>query len=520
MRINKIYILDGGINLKKYTKTIFSLALSFLILSFYILNFGYVAKADTNNVSVTYQGNVQNIGWQNTVQGGTDAGTTGLGLKLEALKINLTNSPTDAHITYKAHVQNVGWQNVAQDGAITGTTGKNLRLEAVEISLKNVPGYSVEYRVHVQNIGWQDWVNSGALAGTTGQGLRIEAIEIKIVPIINATSISLNKNSSALAVGGTDSLTATLSPNNEADNITWASSNSNVASVDDFGDVTGLATGTTIITATTESGVSDSCTYIVNAVPVAVTKLKLSKATDSINLRTADTLTAKITPTNATDTNVSWTSSDPNVATVNKGVVTAINIGVTTITAISEDGSKTDSCIVTIIPIAVTAVKVNKTTDTIAIGGVDVLSAAVTPIYATDANVKWTSSNTKVVTVDTNGLITGVGKGSALVTAISEDNGKTSSCTVTVSANSVTNVTLNEYSEVIIVGNTVTLTATITPDNAENQAVVWTTSDPNVATVSSTGVVTGIKASTTPVIITVTSLDGGFTDACDVTVIN
>ncbi len=506
--------------MNKYTKTFFSLALTSLFLPLLIFNFGYVANASTDNVGDSYQGNVQDIGWQNTVQDGADAGTSGQGLRLEALRISLTNAPAGAHIDYKCHVQNIGWQNTVYDGADAGTTGQDLRLEAIEINLENVPGYTVEYRTHIQNIGWQDWVSNGALSGTTGQGLRIEAIEIKIVPNVNATSISLNKNSSSIAIGGTDSLTDSLTPTNATDTITWLSSNSNVASVDAFGNVKGLSAGSSTITATTESGPSASCTYTVTANPIYVTKLKLSKSTDIINLRTADTLTATITPTNATDKNLRWVSSAPNVATVTNGIISAVNIGTTTITAFSEDGAKSDSCIVTITPIAVTAVKVNKTTDSIAIGGVDVLSATTTPIYATDTNVQWTSSNTNIVTVDNNGLITGISKGAALVTAISEDSGKTSSCTVTVRPNGITDITLNEPTQSLSVGKKLILTPTITPENATNQTVVWTTSDPNVATVSSTGVVTGVKASTTDAIITVTTVDGGYTDTCDVTVIN
>lgn len=376
--------------MKKHTKTIFTLTLTFLLLSFYVLNFGYIAKADTSNIGVAYQAHVQNKGWQNTVYDGEAAGTEGLSLRMEALSINLTNAQADAHISYKAHVQNKGWQNAVEDGTDAGTAGQGLRVEAIEINLVNVPGYSVQYRTQVQNIGWQDWVTNGSIAGTTGKSLRIEAIEIKIVPNVSATSVSLNKNSSALAVGKTDSLIAAMNPTNSTDAVTWSSSNAKVASVDGFGNVTGITTGAAKITATTESGVSDSCTYSVTNNPISVTKLKLSKATDSINLRTADTLKAVVTPTNATDTSVSWVSSDPSVATVKNGVVTAVNIGTTTITAVSDDNSgMSDSCIVTITPIALTDIKVNKAVDSISIGGVDILSIVFSPIFATDTNVQW-----------------------------------------------------------------------------------------------------------------------------------
>jgi uncharacterized protein YjdB len=505
--------------MRKHTKIIYLLAIVFL--SSYIFNFQNVVKADTNDIGVTYEGHVQNIGWaQGWIQDGQDAGTVGQGLRLEALKIKLTGSsvPSGAHIEYSAHVQDFGWsQGWVQDGQEAGTDGQGKRVEGIKIKLVGMPGYSVQYRVQGQDYGWQDWKYDGQLAGTVGQSKRLETLEVKVVPTVNITSISLNKHSSSLATGKTDSLTADINPTDSTEAITWSSSNPSVATVDDFGNVTGVAVGVATITATTESGISDACTYKVTNNPIAVTKVKLNKATDNILLRTADTLTATITPTNATDTNVSWVSSDPNVATVRNGVVTAVNVGTTTITAVSDDQGQTDSCIVTVSPIPVTSIKVNKTTDNIEIGGVDVLSVVFAPLWATDTNVQWRSSNTNVVTVDNNGVITGINKGSAVVTAISEDGGKTSACNVTVTdPNKVTGITLSAPTP-ITVGNSVILTPTITPTNATNQTLIWTTSNPAVAAVSN-GVVTGLKAGTA--VIKVTTLDGGFTASASVTVTN
>lgn len=147
-------------------------------------------KVTVNNpaldgISVSYQGKVEKIGWQNIVSDGQEAGTVGKSLKLEAIKINLLNAPKGARIKYEAHVQNVGWQSWVKDGQIAGTEGKNLRIEAIKISLENMPGYSVEYKVHVQNVGWQSWVKNGQVAGTQGKGLRLETIKIKIVKDMN-----------------------------------------------------------------------------------------------------------------------------------------------------------------------------------------------------------------------------------------------------------------------------------------------------------------------------------------------
>jgi len=132
------------------------------------------------NVGVTYQGHVQNIGWQAWVADGQMAGTQGQSLRMEALKVNLTNAPAGASIKYEAHVQNIGWQSLMSNSQVAGTTGQSLRMEAIKITLENLPGYSVEYRGHVQNIGWMPWVKDGEMAGTTGQSLRMEGIEIHL----------------------------------------------------------------------------------------------------------------------------------------------------------------------------------------------------------------------------------------------------------------------------------------------------------------------------------------------------
>ena len=134
-----------------------------------------------NEVSVSYQGHIQNIGWQNWVSDGQDAGTEGQALRAEALKIILVNAPVGASIKYQAHVQNVGWQNWVSNGEKVGTEGPGLRLEALKITLENMPGYSIQYQAHVQNVGWQNWVSNGQQAGTEGKALRIEAVRIRIV---------------------------------------------------------------------------------------------------------------------------------------------------------------------------------------------------------------------------------------------------------------------------------------------------------------------------------------------------
>jgi len=163
--------------------------------------------APASTYGITYEGHVQNIGWQKpartTIGDQTDislvqeAGTDGQWLRVEALKLSGTNLPAGASITYQAHVQNKGWMdavttigNTAIESAKeAGTDGLGLRVEAFKITLQGLPGYAVKYQTHVQNKGWMDAVEtengtaitSASEAGTDGLGLRMEALRIELV---------------------------------------------------------------------------------------------------------------------------------------------------------------------------------------------------------------------------------------------------------------------------------------------------------------------------------------------------
>ena len=157
-------------------------------------------------------------------------------------------------------------------------------------------------------------------------------------PTISVTGVSLNKNSSTLNVGGTEILTATVSPNNATNqSITWTTSNSSVATVSG-GIVTATGIGSAVITAKTNDGnFTATCTITVDKGIVKVTSISLDKEATFIDIGGKETFYVSILPSDATDKNVSWTTSDSKVAIVDDGVVTGLNTGVATITAISDD---------------------------------------------------------------------------------------------------------------------------------------------------------------------------------------
>ncbi|MBQ8100649.1 MAG: Ig domain-containing protein [Paludibacteraceae bacterium] len=185
------------------------------------------------------------------------------------------------------------------------------------------------------------------------------------------------------------------------------------------------------LTSGTYSGGSEPVTV------VNVTGVKLNKSSVTLEEGKSETLTATVEPTDATDKSVTWKSSDEKVAKVdNNGKVTAIGAGSTTITVTTTDGGKTATCSVTVTavanPVAVTGVKLDKIALTIEAGKSATLTATVEPGNATKQGVTWTSSNTKVATVDSNGKVTGVAEGSATIEVKTDDGGKTAFCAVMV----------------------------------------------------------------------------------------
>ena len=126
--------------------------------------------------SVNYRVYIQDYGWMRYVRDGQVAGTTGEGLRMEAIVIDFDG------IEYNPHVQDYGWRGWVPSGVIAGTTGESRRMEAIRIRLTGgyANRYDVYYRAHVQEIGWTNWVRNGEVAGTVGEGLRMEAIQIRI----------------------------------------------------------------------------------------------------------------------------------------------------------------------------------------------------------------------------------------------------------------------------------------------------------------------------------------------------
>lgn len=251
---------------------------------------------------------------------------------------------------------------------------------------------------------------------------------------------------------------------------------------------------------------------------IAVTGIDFSSPTITLNGIVKDTLIATISPSDACNNTIIWTSSNTDVATVNSsGVVTTITPGTTIITATTQDGNKTATCEITVNNVAVTDVSLNPSSAKIAIDETLQLTPTVMPSNAVNKNISWNSDNTDVATVSQSGLVKPVALGDAVITVTSEDGNKTASCSITVALIPVTSIAIKDTAMNLSVGELQTLTAAIAPLNASNKTVSWSSSDDLITTVDANGKIKGIAVGTAK--IYVTSNDGGLKDSITIKVL-
>ena len=254
---------------------------------------------------------------------------------------------------------------------------------------------------------------------------------------VNVTEVTLDKTELTLTEGETETLTATVKPDN-ADNkkVKWSSDKTDVATVDGAGRVTAVKAGEATVTVTTEDGgKTASCKVTVKAKAVNVTEVTLDRTELTLTEGETGTLTATVKPDNADNRKVTWISDKTDVATVDgAGKVTAVKAGEAVVTVTTEDGGKTATCKVTVKAkaVPVTGVEVNPWAVTLSVRGTSKLSYTIRPADATNQNVKWESESPSVATVDSEGNVQGVAAGTAKICVTTEDGGFKSYCTVTV----------------------------------------------------------------------------------------
>ena len=371
-------------------------------------------------------------------------------------------------------------------------------------------------------------------------GVPFEETVIPNLPdIVYVTAITLNNSSLSLTKGNTAQLTATAYPTNAENRaINWSTNNPFVATVDNNGKVTAKAAGNATIYATAAdgSGKSAACTVTVtdSSVVIKPQSLTLNETSVTVVIGETETITSTLLPANASDTRLIHSMS-PEGYFKTSGYTTG-NIGTFNVEGVKEGtatlkiASKSDpniiaSCTVYVVKsdILVTNLIMSQPSAELQVGNTMNLSVTVSPSNATNQSVNWSSSNSNVATVDSNGVVTAKGTGNATITATSADGtGIKRTCAVKVVPRTdpvikISSLSMSKTSASLDIGDTLSLSVTVSPSNATNKSVTWSSTDTSVATVNTNGVVTAKKAGNAN--IKATAADGsGVTATCRVTV--
>ena len=353
---------------------------------------------------------------------------------------------------------------------------------------------------------------TATITATTASG-KTAACTVKINRAVSGVRLDYSKLS--LKTGETAALTATVYPSNAANKaVKWISSAPDVASVDQTGKITALKPGITTITVETEDGgYTATCNVtVIDSSIVSVTGVKLSATVAELTIGNSKQLTAAISPTNATNKGVTWSSSNTNVASVSSsGIVVAKGEGTATITVKTDDGGYTAACTIRVSKpspsvVAVTGVKLSAIGIELPVGGSKRLSATITPSNATNKGVTWSSDNTSVAAVNSSGLITAKGEGTATVTVRTDDGGYTATCKIT-----VVPVTAPEKVEISVSADSLKYKETTKVNVSElpvGYTVQYSSSDESIAKVDSNGNIKAVGKGTATITVKVIDPNG------------
>ena len=328
---------------------------------------------------------------------------------------------------------------------------------------------------------------------------------------ITANSVAIENKTDHLYIGEEFDAKAVISPEN-VDNpkITWTSSDESVATVGTNGKVTAIASGYARITASASNGVSGSFDVLVEE--KLVENISIQDNPTDIGLSESIALLAALTPSDATYQDVVWSSSDPTVLAVDEsGNANAVGLGIATITATSSNG------LVDTIDISVNEILAESISiigdNSILLGDQMALSASLSPENTTNKEISWSCDNPEILFIDEDGVVTANWVGTATVTATHKD--VETSIQITVLPIKVSSVKIDsEITDPIYIEDTLTFTATVSPDDATYSDVVWTSSDESIATIDADGNFTAISKG----LVTITATADGVSDSIEIEV--
>jgi uncharacterized protein YjdB len=358
--------------------------------------------------------------------------------------------------------------------------------EQIEWSTDDATVATVDGQGNVSAKGLGDAV----ITATTERGKQATAA----IKVVNkgkeVSSIELSEKSVELYEGNAQKIEYRLEPKEPEDElVTWVSSDSEVAYVDNSGLLIAEKPGEVTVTAYASSGVSAS-------VQVMVKGAELSISPDPVSMKKGNTekLTAAILPSGLL-LETTWRSADPEIATVSEdGTVTAVENGMTTVTAALESGVEA-SVMVSVVEVPIKGVKVNPEKLKMTVGGQRELQTRVTPDDASIKTLFWSSSEETVATVDENGTVTALSPGKTVIN-VQAHNGKKARCLLEVEPIKLKNIRLSETSVSLMLDgageDTIQLTAETDPASAGANAVAWASNNEKVATVDENGLVTAV----------------------------
>lgn len=313
----------------------------------------------------------------------------------------------------------------------------------------------------------------------------------QILPLADgSTNITLNKSELELQVGQTERLIATITPEDAAANVIWSVNNEDkkIISIDQTGLVTALTPGSCVLSATVGEA---SANCLVTVIPVPASSISINIPDTEILVGDKITLTATIKPENVTNPSIVWESEDTDIATINKdtGELIAISPGEVNISATC--GNIKDTAIITVNPIKPSAISINVQDLILIVGQKETLKATITPENTTDKSVSWSSGDMDIATVAADGTVTAMSVGSTSITATCGE--VSASCEVTVKPVPASTVTIKVPDAEVYVGDKLTLTATVAPDNTTDKTVMWGCSTPDIASIDAeTGELTAL----------------------------
>lgn len=402
-------------------------------------------------------------------------------------------------------------------------------------SIKVGESVSISAKIHPEDAEDKGvlWSSSDELIATVDNKGRVTALSpglVRIYAISNynneirdvcevtvlqpAIGISLNQSEIEIVEDESSQIIATVLPENASNrNVTWTSSDISVAMVSPDGTVYAIKPGQATIMATTvDGGFVALCKVTVKAKVIKATAIRLSHTYQTMAIGETLQLNAALEPENITNSNISWTSTNPNVATVNPtGLIHALAQGTTQIIATTTDGSNLSAiCEITVEKqfIEITQIQISPSSARISVGKSVKLNAIITPGEATSTNVLWSSTNTSVATVSQDGNVEAIAEGEAVIIASTQDGSNLSAiCNISV------------YNDIILISEIILnpshmegkenesfeINAIIIPDNAANKQLKWSSSNEKVAVVND-GVVNLINSGSA--IISAEALDG------------